>query len=54
MNTKRFKILKDASDVEEAESTEVEKRKPKPPPIYIRYKRFNVLVNNIIELIGAT
>jgi len=35
MNTSRFKILTDASDAEDAESTAVEKMKPKPPPIYI-------------------
>jgi len=51
MNTNRSKVLADASDVEEAESTEVEKRKPIPPHIYIREKSSNVLVNKIIELI---
>jgi len=44
--------LADASDVKAAEPTEVEKRKPKPPAIYIREKSSNVLVNKIIELIG--
>jgi len=44
--------LTDASDAEDAESTAVEKMKPKPPPIYIWEKSSNVLVNKIIELIG--
>jgi len=35
INTARFKILANATDVEAVESTEVEKRKPKHPPIYI-------------------
>jgi len=48
MNTNRFKILADAST---AESTEVEKRKPKPPPIY-KENSSNVLVNKITEVIG--
>jgi len=34
------------------QSTEVEKRKPKPPPIIIREKSSNVLVNKTIELFG--
>jgi len=53
MNTKRFKILADGSDVEASESTEVEKRKPKPQPIYVLEKSSNVLVNKIIELIES-
>lgn len=52
MNSNRFKILADAYDVDSAEPTEVEKKKPKPPPVYIREKNSNVLVNKIIELIG--
>jgi len=52
INTNRFKALADVSDAKEAESTEVEKRKPKPPLIYIREKSSNVLVNKIIELVG--
>ncbi|KAH8347588.1 hypothetical protein KR067_006768 [Drosophila pandora] len=52
INSNRFKILADADEVEAVESTEVGKRKPKPPPIYIREKSSNVLVNKIIELIG--
>jgi len=44
--------LEDAYEVEADESTEVEKRKPKPSPIYIQEKSFNVLINKIIELIG--
>jgi len=51
-NSIRFKILAHAYGVEAAESTEVEKRKPKPPPIYIREKSSNALINKIIELIG--
>jgi len=39
-NSNWFKILADAYEIEAAESTEVEKRKPKPPPIYIREKSF--------------
>ncbi|KAH8308632.1 hypothetical protein KR067_006659, partial [Drosophila pandora] len=52
INSNRFKILADADEVEAVESTEVGKKKPKPPPIYIREKSSNVLVNKIIELIG--
>jgi len=44
--------LADAYEVDAAESTEVEKMKPKPPPIYIRDKSSSVLINKIIELIG--
>ncbi|XP_070138637.1 uncharacterized protein [Drosophila bipectinata] len=50
MNSNRLKILADYED--DAESTEDEEKNPKPPPIYIREKSSNVLVNKIIELIG--
>ncbi|XP_060662158.1 uncharacterized protein LOC132795464 [Drosophila nasuta] len=51
LNSQR-KITRDPNEVEAAESTEVEKRKPKPPPIYIREKSSNGLLNKIIVLIG--
>jgi len=44
INTNRFEIIADASGAEKAESTEVEKRKPKTPTIYFRKTRKNAIV----------
>ena len=48
--TNRFQILADNSD--DLQPEEGVKKKPKPPPIYIREKSSNALVSKIIELIG--
>lgn len=51
-NTNRFEILADNCDELPPEAAESDKKKPKPPPIYIREKSSSALVNKIIELIG--
>ncbi|XP_044249593.1 uncharacterized protein [Drosophila takahashii] len=48
LNENRFSILAE----HETESEQLAPRKLKPPPIFIREKTSNALVNNIVELVG--
>lgn len=51
-NTNRFELLAENTEDLSSEPTEIVKKKPKPPLIFIREKSSSALVNQLVDLTG--